>query len=248
MEPFTLGIIGYGAFGKFLHTLAKGYLPEVTVRIYSRSHTTDGVIFFSFEDVCASDVMVPAVPISALEETFAAIALHSRPETVVVDVATVKSHAVGLLEKHKGKFAYVATHPMFGPYSYEKKGNSIEGLRLVVCERSIPDAMYEKAKAFLVTLGLQVVEMTALAHDKEIAGTLFLTHLIGQTVTEGGFRRTDIDTLSFGYLMDAVESVQNDTKLFEDVYRFNPFCKETLDRFGTAEKRVQDRLAEGGVE
>lgn len=242
MKKFTLGIIGYGAFGKFIHELAKKHLPHVPVRIHSRNNPVDSETFFTLEETCATDIIIPAVPIATLKKTFAAIAIHARPETIVVDIATVKSYTVGLLEKYRGEFQYIATHPMFGPYSYEKKGNSLKGLRLVVCERTISDAMYQHAKEFLTKLGIEVVEMTAEEHDKEIAGTLFLTHLIGQTVTKGGFRRTDIDTLSFGYLMDAVESVQNDTKLFEDVYRFNPYCKEALARFTNAEHEVWESL------
>jgi hypothetical protein len=75
-----------------------------------------------------------------------------------------------------------------------------------------------------------------------LAETLFLTHYVSQIVAKGGFVRTDIDTLSFGYLMDAVESVRGDTELFRDVFAFNPYCQDIIRRFETAEGEVHALL------
>jgi prephenate dehydrogenase len=84
--------------------------------------------------------------------------------------------------------------------------------------------------------------MTPDAHDHMLAETLFLTHYVAQAVARGGFVRTDIDTLSFGYLMDAVESVQNDTDLFRDVFAFNPHCEAIIARLAQAERDVHNLL------
>src|SRR4029077_1431406 len=90
--------------------------------------------------------------------------------------------------------------------------------------------------------GFDVIEMTAEEHDKHLAETLFLTHFVGQVVARGGFDRTAIDTVSFGYLMDATESVKHDTALFQDVYTFNPYCEEVLKKFEVAEAEVHSLL------
>ena len=79
-------------------------------------------------------------------------------------------------------------------------------------------------------------------HDRDLAETLFLTHYVGQVVAHGNFERTDIDSVSFGYLMDSVDSVRRDTKLFEDVFRFNPYCRKVVERFDTSERHVRERL------
>ena len=94
-------------------------------------------------------------------------------------------------------------------------------------------------------LGFDVVEMDAEAHDRHLAETLFLTHFVGQTISRAGFNRTEIDTVSFDYLMDAMESVRHDTELFKDVFRYNPFCEEVLKRFEKAEGEVHSLLREG---
>ena len=68
---------------------------------------------------------------------------------------------------------------------------------------------------------------------------MFLTHYIGQIVARGGFKRSNIDTISFGSLMDAVDSVRHDTRLFEDVSRYNPYCREVIERFEANYRKVR---------
>ena len=66
---------------------------------------------------------------------------------------------------------------------------------------------------------------------------------MAQVITKAGYKRTEIDTVSFGFLMDAVESVQNDTELFQDVFLFNPYCQKVIDQIDTAEQQVHQLLA-----
>ncbi len=238
----SVGIIGYGSFGALIETLIRRFSPETEVRIFSSRRVPDGETFFSFENAAASDVVIPAVPIHAFEETLKRLLPRMRPEGVIVDVATVKVHTVEVLRRLATDRPYVATHPMFGPESYVKRGNDVAGLRIVITESTLPKADHLKLVGFLRACGFSVVEMSPEAHDKHLAETLFLTHLVGQIIVRGEFGRTEIDTVSFGYLMDAVESVKHDTALFQDVFRYNPYCRQVLERFGIAEQSVQALL------
>lgn len=241
MNTSSIGIIGYGSFGVFIHTLVQKHFPNISVRIFSRSHTVDSQTFFSFEETCASDLLFICVPISHFEETITRTLPHLSPKTVVCDVATVKVHTVQVL-KTLGVPRYIATHPMFGPYSYAKQGNSLKHLRIAVCNSSLSDTEQQAILSFLTQAEFTVLTLTAEEHDKLVAETLFLTHLVGQTVHSGGFERTAIDTVSFGFLMDAVESVAHDEALFHDVYRYDPYCKEVLERFEKAQSAVKGKL------
>jgi len=131
---------------------------------------------------------------------------------------------------------------MFGPESYSKRSQDVAGFRIVVTDHTLPKEQYTALTAFLRSIGFTVIEMTAQQHDKHVAETLFLMQFIGQTLFKAEFDRTDIDTVSFGFLMDAVESVRGDEQLFKDVYRFNPYCKEVLERFGNSEKEIRQVL------
>ncbi len=238
----TIGIIGYGSFGRFLHSLAQKHLPESAVRVFARKVTPDGLTFFSFEEVCKSDVVVLAVPIASFAEVLEQVLPHVRPHTILLDISTVKKHTVDLLRSKGEHCHWLATHPMFGPYSYAKKGNTLDGLRIVLAGHTLPQEKYEAVQHFLKSVGLIILELSPETHDTMLAETLFLTHYIAQIVTEGGFERTHIDTISFGYLMDAVESVRADTALFHDVFKFNPYCARVLTAVATAQKRVNEEL------
>ncbi len=244
MNVTSVGIIGYGAFGAFLVTLLQKHVPHIELRVFSSRTPVDDTLFYSLEDVCDTDAVILCSPIHAYEETLRRIAPHIRPDTVLVDVATVKVYTTGLIKKLLPVQPYLATHPMFGPESYSKQSNSLSNLRVVIAEHSLSVPDIEALTTFLTSLGMQVVHMTSDEHDKQLATTLFLTHYIGQIVHLGEFERTDIDTVSFGYLMDAVDSVRHDSALFKDVFTYNPYCKDTLLRFAEAEKSVRDQLEE----
>lgn len=242
MNVRSVGIVGYGNFGEFLYGVTKRYAPGVSVRVYEPSKAVDGTLFFSKEETAGSDVVIFAVPISAFESSLREFLPLMPVETLIVDVATVKAHTAGLLKQVAAGRSYVAMHPMFGPESYAKKGRTLQGLRVVVCEHTLSDNDYEHFRKMLAELGLDIVRMDAEAHDQHLAHSLFLTHFIGQIVARAGFDRTPVDTVSFGYLMDAVESVKNDTGLFKDVYQYVPYCKEVMERFRIAEKEVSELL------
>lgn len=226
----AVGIIGYGSFGQFVHELLGHYAPRVEVHVFDRKDESLGTL----EAAAACGLVVLAVPIAEYKDALDAVVPHLTSASTVLDIATVKVHTTSLMRSHSG-LRYISTHPMFGPYSYEKKEKSVDGLRLVLTEHTLPDADIGELRAVVESLGLLVLDMTPDEHDKMLAETLFLTHYIGQVVTKGDFKRTDIDTLSFGYLMDAVESVKHDSDLFKDVYRYNPYCREVLERFEEAE-------------
>lgn len=241
MFPSSIGIIGYGDFGKFLHELVKKHLPEVEVKVFSRSNPVDNEVFYPLAEVCGSQVLFPTVPIKAFKETLEGIKDLLGENTIVCDVTSVKVHTVAAM-RGVGIKNFIATHPMFGPYSYAKQNNSLAGLRIALCDGTLSASDEALLTQWLGSLGLKVLPMKADEHDKLVAETLFLTHLVGQTIKRGGFERTAVDTVSFGFLMDAVESVSHDEALFRDVYKYNPYCEEVLERFKAAEKDVEKFL------
>lgn len=238
----SVGIVGYGHFGKFVHALIARHAPEVEIRISSSKAKPDGVLFFSLAEVAKSDAVVLCVPIHAFESTVEALLPLIGWSTVLVDVATVKLHTVEVLQRLAPTHTWIATHPMFGPESFAKQGNDVQGLRIVVADHTLPSGQYRDLKRAFESIGFFVVEKSADEHDRQLAETLFLTHYVGQIINRAGFRRTDIDTVSFGYLFDAVESVRNDTKLFEDVYAYDPYCKAVIERFDEKEEEIRSSL------
>lgn len=239
----TVGIVGYGNFGKFLHELGLRFFPTVEFRVYSRRMEPDNKTFFDLKMAAQSDVVILCDGISEYEDRMVAVLEHAPPDTILIDVATVKKHTSELCRKYCDGRRFISTHPMFGPESYKKYRGDINGFRIVVTDYVLRNDQYQMLKKMFSNLGFSIIEMTADEHDKRLAETLFLTHYIGQTILKAGFTSTKIDTLSFQFLMDAVESVKDDKKLFEDVYAFNPYCKEVAERFHAAQEAVYDDLS-----
>lgn len=240
----SVGIVGYGHFGQFLEELAGTFFPELTIKIYSRRAEIDNQTFFALEEVAVCDVVILCGAIREYEEQIKTVVKLSLPETIIVDVATVKKHTSELLREHCEGRRFLSTHPMFGPESYKKHGGNVNGFRVVVTDYVLRNDQYQRLKNMFASLGFLIIEMTADEHDRRLAETLFLTHYVGQSVLKAGFDRTSIDTLSFQFLMDAVESVKDDKDLFQDVYRFNPYCTEVAKRFHAAQEAVFRELQE----
>lgn len=238
----TVGIVGYGHFGKFLHELAKRFFPTIVVRVYSRRAAVDGETFFDIQTVSQCDVVILCGAIHEYEAQLRQVLECALPETIIVDVATVKKHTSDLLRTYCEDRRFLSTHPMFGPESYKKHTGNVNGFRIVVTDYQLANNDYHILKNLFATLGFLIIEMTADEHDKRLAETLFLTHYVGQSILEAGFQRTAIDTLSFQFLMDAVESVKDDKKLFADVYKYNPYCKAVAERLHAAQQNVFDSV------
>ncbi len=238
----SVGIVGYGHFGKLVHALLQRLAPQISVKVFSQRAKPDGALFFSLAEVAACDAVVVCVPIRAFEAIVEKLVPLLGWATVLVDVSTVKLHAVEVLQRLMPEKRWIATHPMFGPESYAKQGNSVSGFRIVVTKHTLGASEYKDLHKVLEGAGFVVVEKSADEHDRQLAETLFLTHYIGQVISRAGFKRTDIDTVSFGYLYDAVESVRNDTALFEDVYAYNPYCKAVIEKFDEKEREVKKLL------
>src|SRR5205823_3888450 len=137
------------------------FLPNAKVLIHSHECKVDGATFFSLEDVAKSDFVILAVPISAFEDVLTKIVPLMGERTVLIDVATVKVHTVNLLKRiAKGK-RYLATHPVWGPESYEKSGGNVKGFRIIMVDGTLAIDEYTSLTQSLKKCGFDVIEMSA---------------------------------------------------------------------------------------
>lgn len=239
----TIGIIGYGHFGAFVYLLLSIFAPWIRVSVYSPEHRITGRKFRPFAEVCQSDAVVLAVPIRKYKEVLLKVLRFMRDDTIIVDVATVKVHTVELLKRHAAGKRWIAIHPMFGPESFKRKRGNVRGFKVVVCaHRGLASGMIEALIRYVERKKFLVVRMSAHTHDRHIANSLFRVHYFGQTARRDRFCRTPIDTVSFGFLMDAFESVWHDRRLFKDVYKYNPYCEEVRRRIKDAQRCVDAEL------
>lgn len=130
-----------------------------------------------------SDMIILATPISSMPQI--AENLHVKKETVVMDVASVKGKLVNKLEDILGN-NYVGTHPMAGS---EKKGVSGANAGLfngAVCiitptEKTRPKFL-KIAREFWNSLGAKTVILSPDEHDRLVAITSHLPHIISASL------------------------------------------------------------------
>jgi len=239
----TIGIIGFGRFGRLMaHYLS----PDFTVRAHDPSVRTEaiasaGAAPAAIDDACRSDIVILAVPISQVQALLSAIGPHLQPESLVVDVCSVKERPVRWMQELlPEKVDILGTHPMFGP---DSAADSLEGRKIVLCPVRIGDERLEKVKHYLNSKGLVLIETSAEDHDRQIAVSLALTHTIGRSLAQFGAKPQVIDTEGYQRLLRILEVVENDTwQLFEDMNRYNPYAQDARQAFITAMNKIEGEL------
>lgn len=229
----TFGIIGYGQFGRFmaLHLEKHG---EV------RSYDTNQGGTHTLQDVCATDVLIFAVPVQSLEHAALAAAPYVSEEARIVDVSSVKVAPLAILNRVLPNHRILGTHPIFGPQSGK---NGITGLPIVLTNHSFSDAEFRDAKVFLESLGLHVLERTADAHDMEMARVQGLAHFIGRALKGLDIEDYATATKSYRHLLELRDLLKDDSwELFQTIQNENPHAKRVRDEFLAELNRLESLL------
>lgn len=238
-----IGIIGYGRFGR----LAARYLSkDADVYVCGRrpiaaDSELPNIHPADLETVCSQQIVIPAVPISSLQDMLQQMTPLLRTDALVIDVCSVKTLPARWMEKILPQsVSILATHPMFGPDSADR---SLEGMKIALCPVRIDDEPYGKIRSYLTSLGLTVIETTPENHDKQIAVSLSLTHFIGRALAAFGAEPLEIDTEGYKRLLHILGVVEHDTwQLFVDMHRYNPFADETRQSFFKAMEEIDLEL------
>ncbi|AQR62877.1 prephenate dehydrogenase [Brevundimonas sp. LM2] len=225
----TLGLIGYGAFGRLT---ARHLSPWFEILAHDPAATDDGGVarLTDLETAAGCPVVVLAVPVGVLPETLAALAPSLQPGTLVLDVGSVKVGPARLMaEALPTGVQVVGTHPLFGPQS---AAGGIKGLRIAVCPVR-GDRIARRVAAFCRhALGLKVFLVSPEDHDREAATVQGLTHLIARVLLSMEPLPTRLTTASFERILQAVEMVRHDSPaVFRAIERDNPYAAEVRARF-----------------
>ena len=232
----TIGIIGFGSFGKFL---AEKLSSHAKVMVYGQGEQQNSWSA-SLEDVARADYVVLAVPLDAYEAVLGLLKPYLRPETVIVDVCSVKVRPVEMIRRVMPTQPLVITHPMFGP---ESASVSFAGLTLVMCPEHSEETAYQRIKQFAESLGLAVVEISADDHDREIAVVQGLTFFVARALNETGIRDQLLHTPTFSQLL-AVGDVEkhHSWELFQTIQLGNAHTQAVRERFIDVATKINQDL------
>ena len=170
------------------------------------------------------------VPVGAMGAAAEAIADDLAPEAIVSDVGSCKAEVLAALSAALPGVAIVPAHPVAGTeYSGPTAGFAtlFHGRWCILTPPGDADpAVVAKVTAFWERLGAQVEQMTAEHHDRVLAVTSHLPHLIAYTIVGTAsdleeVTRSEVMKFSAGGFRDFTRIASSDPTMWRDVFLMN---------------------------
>ncbi|RMF10096.1 MAG: prephenate dehydrogenase/arogenate dehydrogenase family protein [Candidatus Neomarinimicrobiota bacterium] len=232
----SVGILGWGRFGRLLGTLLE---QRFQLRVFDRRPPDDDRAV-SLEDVLREQTLFLCVPIREFKPLIKTIAPRLRPGTTVIDVCSVKVYPVTVMREHLPESVdIIATHPLFGPDSWQIPTEH----RMVMYPVRDRAQTYDHWRSFFTDQQIKVLEMEPEQHDRLAARTQGITHFVGRVLREARIDSTPIDTLGFQDLLHVVEQTCNDSwELFLDLQNFNPYTMSMIQTMEASIQTIRERI------
>lgn len=190
--PFaTIGVVGLGLLGgSFVRGVRAAGLASRIVGVEASAEVRAAV---AAEGLCDAllDAIGPALggcelivlcaPIGAVSASFAGLAPHLSPGTIVTDVAGEKGSVVAAAAALPSTVAFVAGHPMFGGESggfAASRADLWRGGVVAVCTDGAGEHAIDRVASLHEALGAEVVRCTADEHDAAVAAVSHLPFVV----------------------------------------------------------------------
>ena len=253
MDKFSkVTFIGFGLINSSLAHVFKLKTLAKETTAFSRSKETrakiknlnivDNVNDNIRESVIDSDLVVLGVPVGAMESIVGEIAPFLKSGTIITDVGSVKKHLIdSLLPILPSDVYFVPGHPIAGT---EKSGPEAGFAELfngrwciLTPNKNTSQVALEKVRFIWEQAGMQVATMDAEYHDRVLAITSHIPHLVAfsivGTVTELEDQlKTEVIKYSAGGFRDFTRIAASDPIMWRDVFLNNSEAVlEMLGRF-----------------
>lgn len=234
----TVGIIGYGRFGKVLATiLQKGF--SINIYDVKPSNSLDNISFVTLDEVLNERVIFIAVPIHNFENLLKIISKAIKINRTIIDVCSVKIHTAKVMLKYlPSDVGILSSHPMFGPDSILTN----EKLKMMMHRTRDCHNQYSFWEKYFKDQNIEILNMSPEKHDKLAARTQGITHFLGRSLKKFGISKTNIDTQGFRVLLNLVDQTCNDSwELYSDLQSYNPYTKDMIHRLKKSFEEVEGK-------
>lgn len=192
-----------------------------------------------------SDVLLLATPIESTHEAISILGRQLRSNALLVDIASVKSHAVAsMLELTRTDIELLSLHPLFGP------SVDFDGQNVIVIDVQ-PGPKSSELLSLFETWGCHLTKVSAAEHDIKMAFIQSLCHAVvislGQT---GKAQKLSADSLSsfmtpfsrpLLQLLDRIAKA--DPKLYATIQLVNPYSLSIIDEYLLQLSRFRELVA-----
>lgn len=250
----SVAIIGIGLLGSSIAHAIKAYGGAQVVRLFdndpnvrAKAHKiVPGEIATSLEDAVKDvDLVILCTPVGVFRSITKTIAAHLKAGCTLTDVGSVKAKAAMEMAAHCPPHVHlIPGHPISGT---EKSGpgagfaSLFEDSWHILTPLENTDDAYAKAverlTEFWQTFGARVETMDATRHDRVLAITSHLPHLIAFNIVSTAFDMESVEDgevvkYSAGGFRDFTRIAASDPTMWRDVFLTNKDAVlETLGRF-----------------
>jgi prephenate dehydrogenase len=193
----------------------------------------------AYESIAKHDVIVLAVPIPAVEELMQALGPFTRPDGVIIDIASVKQAPVQAMLRH-ARGEVIGSHPLFGPDT-----PSLQDQIVFVCPARTKKWIVW-FRHFLEQQGARVVEIEPEVHDRLMAVVQVFRHMLlfcfGQTLMNMDFDLQSHLPLSGPWFSQLTEMLSCQLKqrpeLYAELAAHNPATSHVVENFLKAAQEI----------
>ena len=246
-----MAIIGIGLIGSSLALAARraglvdhivgcdsnpDVAPEVARLGFVDSFTADAVAA-----VADADLVVMAVPVGAIGALAQQIMPAMKPGAVLTDTGSTKRSVVRDVTPHVGEdIHWIPSHPLAGTeHSGPGAGfpDLFRGRYWLILPGTVPEAEVARFETFVAAMGAVAERMDADYHDKVLALTSHLPHLIAYTIVSTAVNlesqlKNDVIRFSASGFRDFTRLAASDPVMWRDVFINNDAAVlEMLQRF-----------------
>lgn len=247
----TVTIIGLGLIGSSLARIIKSaslaerlILTDKNPDVLAKARTLglgDHIEHDVSRAVEHADLVVMAVPVGAMAAVTAQIATALKDGAVITDTGSTKVSVINDMAPHVPPHAvFIPSHPIAGTeYSGPEAGfeSLFKDRYWIVTPNDAPAADVDRLIGFLRGTGAIVESMDSAYHDKVLAITSHLPHLIAYTIVGTAFDleqdlQNDVIRFSASGFRDFTRIASSDPIMWRDVFMKNSDAVlEMLQRF-----------------
>ena len=269
MLPFArVTIIGLGLIGSSIARAVRAEMPTVRLTGHDadpdvratadRLQLCDDVADTPGAAVIDADLVILCVPVGAMGGVAASFAADLPADAIVSDVGSCKAEVARALAEALPGATIVPAHPVAGT---ERSGPDA-GFATLFHNRwciltpveGTPEAATARVAAFWQRLGANVEHMTPEHHDRVLAVTSHLPHLIAYTIVGTAsdleaVTRSEVIKYSAGGFRDFTRIAASDPTMWRDVFLTNrEAVLEMLQRFSEDLTALQRAIRVGDGE
>ncbi len=247
----TIAVIGLGLIGSSVIRAVQSQGLAKRLVAYDRNEAVrdcakridlgDVVTDTLAEAVADADLVLMAVPVGAMASVAEAMAPALKPGAVITDTGSTKSSVIRDVAPYLPDHChFLPSHPIAGTeYSGPESGFAtlFKDRYWIITPDGVDEEVVSTFRAFLKAMGAIVETMTAEYHDRVLAITSHLPHLIAYTIVGTAFDfeqqiRNDVIRFSASGFRDFTRIAASDPVMWRDVFINNADAVlEMLGRF-----------------